>query len=340
MEIYEIGQTVLSRITGGSKSNKNTKKTNYVCILDDTQQSLSSAYCKMLQELSKTEDIISSDMDKLLVSTPNKNYTLAHERIFKKGKEICIPSNLLRYIYTRNFNIDTLYIDKNNEIVDITNSLSEINHSELRAIIPFNEAITCNNEILFKALYLRLFMGYSFANNIEFFLVNFPETVKPLSGTSFYFNKILKAEGFNGLHKINKYMHYYSGLERYIKDFSGLDVSATFTPTEQAVVNYKNAIDKMENNKKFDEIRQQNSEINGIGPMIPSRVQRTTPDQLPQSMRAEPIPEQAQSIPNPNNIGGFSWIDPLLDSSIGEHEGMFNDSARRLSELMRNRPQR
>lgn len=228
MKIYESGKSVCKDLLG-YKDNKNK---NYVCVIDNQSLPVEEAFIEMRKNLYDL-GIKEEDLLHLTISTENDTYALAHERTFdRKGNIILTTSNLLRYLFTRNFSIETLYYNEDRELIDIMDATGDVVNQQLRSVLPYDTIISYDNNILLETMYLRICKNWRLSQDIDAIWQYMPRTVKPLTGENTWFNKILKGAAINSI--IHTIAHY-DGLTKYFYAHSGMNITALFTPNEKYI---------------------------------------------------------------------------------------------------------
>lgn len=231
MKIYEAGLSVMQQIRGGVSKSKQEK--TYVCVVDNIQTPLQEAFKQMLEHLAGKENVLNVDQDALTVVTNKGSYQLAHERSINKTFDlVLLPSNMLRHVYTRSFTKDTLYLDENGEVVDLTNhAVDDIHNSILRAVQSFDLAISADNTVLVESIYQRIWFGLRLHDNVHHYYNYFPKTVKPIIGENATITKILEARYNN----FDNLLRDYPELNAYFRKHCTLRLKPTFIENKQYI---------------------------------------------------------------------------------------------------------
>lgn len=128
MKIYESGISARKKCLG-----QKAKFKTYVCVLDEVYGlTLNQAFDVMVAELGSqlSFPLIKKDFTSLTVTIEDgTQYQLAHEIVLTKTGVETVPSNLLRYIFSRLFTIDALYIDEDDQFVDLTQKAANHIHN-------------------------------------------------------------------------------------------------------------------------------------------------------------------------------------------------------------------
>lgn len=253
MKIYECGQSVaLQACNLPAKSYK-----TFACVVDN-KSTIEDAFSIMVAELGKEHTDMDINEQELMVRTPKAHYTLAHEKSYdKKGNKVLTPSNILRHVFTRTFTMGSLYINEDKEIVDLAEALRYIQSHTLYTIIPFEQLITWDNDVLMKTIFLKIKYGYILDQTIDRVLQNFPLSVKPLSGNNVWLDKLLMSHG----HQFFVFLRNYNRVSKYLFTNSQLKLTATFTPNEAILAEQEAAAKEMFAHPKINHTAKQR-EIN------------------------------------------------------------------------------
>lgn len=250
MEIYEIGNTVKARILELDPSE--IKEKDYLCVLSNTCLPVDQGVQQMIDKLPQRE-IKSIDWNNAVVTYKDgSTYTLATERVLKdKDNVIIVVSNLLRYIYSRDFTIDMLYFSKEEGIVDLSGSaVEDVQNRFVRTVTPFRKLLSADNTVLLRALEYRVCNNFRFSNDIDDTLRDRVDYIKPLEGTNEIFNRMLSRD-FHTARNFFYTLERYPCVEEYFSISSGLKMKGMFSATEKATEEYKKSnVFSMKRSKK------------------------------------------------------------------------------------------
>lgn len=227
MKIYEYGASVEAKVIGRTFRVK--KPTNFVCVFEEHKQKDTEEYFALMrQELTaKGIEIVKEIPELLLVVASNGDeYSLSHEKTVTDDGIKRKHSNILRFIYSLNFTKDAVYIDKDNQYVDLTGvGLKDIRNRKSRCISTFSAEVKVNPDIWAEVIYNYIIYGYSFPGEVHGFarskdILKLP----PLEDKKGLLGICLKERMGDTLHFIKEY----SLLQQYLEDVCGMEVCVMF----------------------------------------------------------------------------------------------------------------
>lgn len=248
MKIIEAGLSVAYRVLNG---HNNGKTKTYVCVPEDTQKPLMHLFKEMQEEVIGLSNIDSIDEDRLTVISKNKQitYTLSHEVIIDNNfNKTVLPSNLLRYLYSRVFSIETLYIGDHNEIIDLRDASTDAVNRNLVPITNYKNLLIGDYNTLLTTLDLWYLKNYRPSTQVEDILYEtIPYLVEPINSDNKMFKYILESIDTSLLkNKIGGYPF----LDVYFNKVCGLKFEVVFKPEQNFIKKREELIKSIIDNKK------------------------------------------------------------------------------------------
>jgi hypothetical protein len=136
--LYEQGESVAKKVL-----RKSTRCKTYAYVADESDN-IAKAFGEMLDYVTANanESIIKVDEVNLTVTVSGGNeYSLCHEVVDDK-KNLKKPCNIIRYVSLKIYTKDSLYIDENNEVIDVTHrGINDLSNNCVGFVQGFNETV-------------------------------------------------------------------------------------------------------------------------------------------------------------------------------------------------------
>jgi hypothetical protein len=136
--LYEQGESVAKKVL-----RKSTRCKTYAYVADESEN-IAKAFGEMLEYVTTNadENIIKVDEANLTITVSGGNeYSLCHEIVDDK-KNFKKPCNIIRYVSLKIYTKDSLYIDENNEVIDVTHrGINDLSNNCVGFVQGFNETV-------------------------------------------------------------------------------------------------------------------------------------------------------------------------------------------------------
>lgn len=281
MTIYEYGESIMKKIIGSPLKNK-----TFVCATDTyTSDTIDSMFVKMKDIVSNTVSVKHIDENKKLITdTSGNTYVLATEKLITKNNIEYRPTSLMRFMLTRTFTKDCLYVNENNEVIDIINgALKDITNYSLVPQINFEEEYKLNGNLAAEVMKSMIEDKFR-PNNIIGNVLNYVIPYKPITDPT------LLSDLFNqNGNEFLKIMHKYKSLTKYFTEYCDIKFGILFGNNQKEYVGPK-INDSIRHTDDF-EIRVDEMRLNDVIEAMDERVQ--------QILR----PDQVHAAPAENELG-------------------------------------
>lgn len=222
--MYECGLSVFNKVIGYDVKNK-----DYVYVLDNAAElSADQAFAQLIELLKLQQIKIKERCQHYVIAENNDTYTFANERTYKNGTAIIKPCNILRHVFSRDFSIESLYVDENGQVVDLTNqALNDISNRSLNISNGADRKTLFQrgNEFLVDCLYYNIKNNMHFVGGVEEFIYNFaPTSITKIDGANIKLQEIIGDQCKQFLSLINNI----SNLHRYFYNVCGMKLTPTF----------------------------------------------------------------------------------------------------------------
>ena len=244
MKIYEGGRSIALAQLGFPVINK-----TYICVLEtDEDVTIEKGLQLIVEEVSSKGLEIVSVVNETVTVKGGDTYTISHEIISGNGTTLKRVSNILRHCFTRNLCIDTLYIDENNQICDLTNTgIQSIQNGDLNTPLKNEEALNRGVNFLIDVLDAAIKYRLRFHDSIYIYFdtINL-NNLEPVDNN----NKIIANLITNYSKQFIKLLEGYHILNTYFYNKCGLGYTIDFSPERIKPIEVSKNIDKV-NSVKF-----------------------------------------------------------------------------------------
>jgi hypothetical protein len=223
--IYEFGESVAAQAGMGK-----VKHRTFVYVLDSAQDvTIQDGFAIMLRELAGAgHQFEKVEMPSVICKNGNV-YTLAHEKVYGKNGEITLqPSNVLRHALSQTFTIDTLYIDENKEMVDIThNGIRDAGNHRLEVVGDFENIAKSDPNILVECLHRRIMKGCGWGPRLNEQMSYLSPIIPPFATPPPLLLELISPKT---LKSFMAHIEGYGGLYKYFTNTCGMKIAVTFDP--------------------------------------------------------------------------------------------------------------
>jgi len=226
MKIYEAGHSVANRVV-----HKLNKTNNYICSFEqETTAPIDHTFLEMQKSLEQGGFNIVTIDNKTYTVTDSRGdtYTLIHERKFTAKDEVeCVNSNILRYIFTRPFTRDCLFVNDDGEITDLTHrALHHVEEQRIATQTNFADEIRCNNDIILQCVDFLVSERYRMDDRIIETFFGTLRTTQRINAEHPLLKKMLNDNTQRFLRVISDY----GGLQDYFYKTCGMTIGLNFNP--------------------------------------------------------------------------------------------------------------
>lgn len=223
--IYECGLSIYTRLSGNAPLQR-----DYVCILENPDDlTADQAFVKLLEILKDKEIKIKERCQHYIIAENNDTYTFANDRIYDASGIVTVkPSNILRHVFSRDFTVQSLYIDETGQTVDLTNqALNDIQNFRLMVNngLTYKDLFKRNVDFLIDALYYRITQRLTFAGHLEEYIYSMnTDHLAKVDGSHPKIKKLIERDSKEFISVINSI----TNVSRYFYNVCGMKLIPSF----------------------------------------------------------------------------------------------------------------
>lgn len=265
--LYEQGESVAKvRVLGRSNFLK-----TYAYVADECDN-IDKAFSEMLNYISTTvnEKVIKVDEINLRATVSGGvEYTLCHELVNGK-KNFKKPCNIIRYVSLKVYTKDSLYVDENGEVIDVTHrAISDISNSCNGFVQGFTETITNHPDVIPEILLSWLgYFSCDISSDISRNIKDIPESTPCFDITTPSAKKLLE---FKIVLSLINNLSESSMTYKYLTKRCGLTLNCSFNPsTEPLPKPHKYSKEKSLKTSPLDHLTNLRTQFVNINDFYPS----------------------------------------------------------------------